>query len=81
MNPANTNPSPMIPTVASAVISGVRPQVSVLRPISICAATLIAQPITISHSSMKPASAPTVVAAMNSPDPTIELARMIPGPR
>ena len=61
--------------------SGVRPHVSVVRPISIWAATLMAQPRMISQSSTKPASAPTIVVAISSPLPTMELARTIPGPR
>ena len=68
-------------TTASNATSGVHPQVSVWRPISIWAATLIAQPMTISQRRTKPASAPTVVVAISSPEPTIALARMIPGPR
>ena len=35
----------------------------------------------ISQSNPKPASAPTTVVAISSPLPTIELARMMPGPR
>ena len=69
------------PGTASNDSSGVRPHVSVVRPISIWAATLIAQPSTMSHRSANPASAPTVVAAISSPDPTMALASTIPGPR
>ena len=69
------------PGTRSNASSGVRPQVSVLRPISIWAATFTPQPSRISQSRVKPAVAPTAVVAISSPEPTMELARMIPGPR
>ena len=58
-----------------------RPQVSVVRPISTWAATLITQPTRISQRSTNPAWAPVVVVAISSPLPTMELASTIPGPR
>ncbi|GEM_PF-5079924 len=69
------------PDTRSNASSGVRPQVRVVRPISTWAATFTTQPRRISQRSVKPASAPAVVVAMSSPLPTMELARMMPGPR
>jgi hypothetical protein len=42
--------------------------------------TLITQPTKISHSKTKPASAPTFVVAISSPEPTMEPAMISPGP-
>ncbi|NCX97370.1 MAG: hypothetical protein EBX35_01960 [Planctomycetia bacterium] len=41
----------------------------------------MAQPIRISQRRAKPAVAPTDVVAISSPEPTMELARIMPGPR
>ena len=60
--------------------SVVRPVVIVYRPNSICTNTLIRQPRMMSHMRVKPASAPTAVVAISSPDPTMDPAMIRPGP-
>ena len=57
-----------------------RPVTTVWRPNSTCTNTLMMQPMRISHSSQKPASAPVFVVAISSPDPTIDPAMISPGP-
>ena len=61
-------------------VKGVSFHVMVYRPISIWANTLMTHPTTINHNNQNPASAPTFVVAINSPDPTIDPAIIIPGP-
>ena len=58
----------------------VRPSAMANRPNSTWTKTLITQPSTISHNSQKPASAPVLVVAMSSPEPTIDAAIINPGP-
>ena len=60
--------------------SGVWLQVIVYRPNSICVDTFTTQPRIISQSSQNPASAPALVVAISSPEPTIEPAIIMPGP-
>ena len=68
------------PGTLFSAYKGVWLHVMVYRPNSICVETLITQPMIMSHSSQNPASAPALVVAINSPDPTIEPAIIIPGP-
>ena len=50
-------------------------------PNSICAKTLIKHPMMMSHRKSKWASAPVLVVAISSPDPTIDPAKINPGPK
>jgi hypothetical protein len=51
------------------------------RPNSICTHTLMKVEASTSHSSMKPALAPSVVAVSSSPEPTTAAEVIMPGPR
>ena len=61
--------------------SEVLPLEMAYRAISTCTKTLMTQPKMMRPRKMKPALAPVCVAAISSPEPTIEPARMSPGPR
>ena len=69
------------PGTESSASSAVFPSVTVTRPNSTCANTLITQPMRMSQSSQNPASAPVFVVATSSPDPTMAPATISPGPR
>ena len=58
----------------------VRPCVIAYRPSSTCTKTLMMHDSRISQSRLKPASAPRLVVLISSPVPTIEAARISPGP-
>ena len=49
-------------------------------PNSSCTTTLTKQLKMMNHIRMKPARAPTIVVAINSPEPTMEAERIKPGP-
>ena len=56
------------------------PLATAKRPSSTCTKTLMIQPMTISQSRSKPASAASFGVAITSPEPTIEAVRISPGP-
>ena len=58
----------------------VRPWMIAYRPSSTCTKTLMMQDRRISHSRLKPALAPRLVVLISSPVPTIDAARINPGP-
>ena len=58
----------------------VSPLAMMYRPISACSTGLIRQLSRITQSAVNPTWAPSVVVAISSPDPTIDAARIIPGP-
>ena len=68
------------PGISFTAASEVFPLVIACLPSSICANTFTTQPIIISQRKSKCASAPVLVVAINSPEPTMEPARIIPGP-
>ena len=57
------------------------PLAIVWRANSVCTTTLTKHESKTNHSRVKPATAPSLVVTISSPDPTIEPARIIPGPR
>ena len=73
-----------VPTLGPGSVSNaarvVLPWVIAYRPSSTCTNTLITQERRISQSSENPALAPRPVVLISSPVPTIDAARMRPGP-
>ena len=70
----------MDPGTVSNAASDVLPCVIAYRPISTCTNTLITQLSKISHNRLNPAFAPRLVVLISSPVPTIDAARIKPGP-
>ena len=60
---------------------GLSPVMIACLPNSICRATLTRQLIIMIQNAVNPAFAPSVVVAINSPEPTMEADKIKPGPR